>query len=541
LRSGRIALNPARQAQGPDAEERPLLLNRRDAVSALFALTATAPSLAAGAPSRQGAWPDEVALGPVRPFSFDWLKARAAELARRPAEAPPAASTGAHAIDYDAFGAITYRPEATLWGALQGDHGVRFFPIGRYAPRPVAMHVAAGGEAREVLYSPKLFEAPAGSPFEALGAQGGFAGFRVMNADHQTDWIAYLGASYFRSSDPFNQYGLSARGLAIDTAAAGPEEFPLFTAFWLENAPEGLVVYALLEGPSVTGAFRIAHRRSPAGLRQDISTALFFRRPVMRLGVAPLTSMYWYGRSDRPANADWRPQIHDSDGLELWTGTGERIWRPLANPPRVITNAFQDRRPRGFGLMQRDRNFADYQDDGVFYDRRPSAWVEPAGDWGSGSVQLVEIPTTGEADDNIVAFWTPALPITAGQTLELGYRLYWADEEPQPLQVAKVIATRSGRGGRPGQPPKAGVRKFVVDFAGPVLEGLTRESGVEPVVSLSRGAAIDAAAYPVVGLRGVWRLMFDVNAPPGEVLDLRAYLKRGPAALTETWLSQIAG
>ena len=517
------------------------MLNRRDAVCGLFALTAAAPLPASAAPSGKSAWPTEVALGPARPFSFDWLKAHAADLARRPAEGSPAASARANAIDYDAFGAITYRPEATLWGDLPGDHGVRFFPIGRYAPRPVAMHVAVGGQAREVIYSPKLFEAPAGSPFEALGAQGGFAGFRVMNADHRTDWIAYMGASYFRSSDPFNQYGLSARGLAIDTAAAEPEEFPLFTAFWLETAPEGLVVHALLEGPSVTGAFRIAHSRSPAGLRQDISAALFFRRAVMRLGVAPLTSMYWYGRSDRPANADWRPQIHDSDGLELWTGTGERIWRPLANPPRVITNLFQDRHPRGFGLMQRDRDFADYQDDGVFYDRRPSAWVEPAGDWGSGSVQLVEIPTTGEADDNIVAFWTPATPVAAGQALALDYRLYWSDEEPQPVQVAKVIATRSGRGGRPGQALESGVRKFVVDFSGPTLEGLTRDSGVEPVVSLSRGAAIDAAAYPVVGQRGIWRLMFDVDAAPGEVVDMRAYLKRGAAALTETWLSQIAG
>jgi glucans biosynthesis protein len=226
--------------------------------------------------------------------------------------------------------------------------------------------------------------------------------------------------------------------------------------------------------------------------------------------------------------------------LALWTGFGERIWRPLANPPRVITNAFHDQAPRGFGLMQRDRNFEDYQDDGVFYDRRPSAWVEPQGDWGPGSVQLVEIPTSGEVDDNIVAFWTPTRAPVAGQVMEFGYRLFWTDGEPQLLSVARAVATRTGRGGPPSSDPRVGLRKFVVDFAGPTLTGLTRDSGVEPVVTLSRGSAINAAAYPVVG-QVVWRLVFDVETAPNELIDMRAYLKRGETALTETWLSQISG
>ncbi|MGH6956838.1 MAG: glucan biosynthesis protein, partial [Caulobacteraceae bacterium] len=486
------------------------------------------------------AWPDGVALGAPTPFSFGRLKASALALSRRPyapPPAPPAAMT--RAIDYDAFGGVVYRPGRSLWGDQPGDGAVRFFPLGRPAPVPIAMNVVSGALARPVIYSPDLFDIPAGSPLRALGRRAGFGGFKAMNADGRTDWIAYLGASYFRSSDPFNQYGLSARGLAIDTATARPEEFPIFRAFWLEHAPgSDLVVYALLDGPSVAGAYRIAHHRSKAGLVQDIAFQLHFRKPVERLGIAPLTSMYWYGRSDRTPADDWRPQIHDSDGLAIWTGAGERIWRPLADPPVVKTNAFLDRSPRGFGLMQRDRNFADYQDDGVFYNRRPSAWVEPVGPWGAGQVELVEIPTSGESDDNIVAFWTPAARVVAGRALAGRYRLYWTDEAPTAPGVARVVATWTGQGGRPGQPIPPGRRKFVVDFAGPALQGLTRQSGVEPVVGLSVGQPIGAVAYPVDG-EARWRLMFDAEAPRGTTLDLRAYLRRSGSALTETWIYQV--
>jgi glucans biosynthesis protein len=324
---------------------------------------------------------------------------------------------------------------------------------------------------------------------------------------------------------------------------AGPEEFPIFTAFWLEHdAANQLVVYALLNSPSVAGAYRIVNRRSPAGLAQDVEAHLRFRKPVARLGVAPLTSMYWYDQTNRTPRDDWRPQIHDSDGLAIWTGSGERIWRPLADPPRVLTNAFLDRSPRGFGLLQRDRNFADYQDDELFYDRRPSAWVEPLDAWGEGSVQLAEIPTDGETNDNIVAFWTPAAPVTAGQPMDLRYRLYWTAEEPAPPGVARVVATRTGRSGPRNllpPPPPPGRRKFVIDFAGGALDGLTRESGVQPVITLSTGAPIDVDASPVDGVRGYWRLMFDADIPAGRTLDMRAYLRRGGGALTETWIFQV--
>jgi glucans biosynthesis protein len=438
------------------------------------------------------------------------------------------------ALDFDAMGQIRYRSEAALWKDRPGG-AVEFFHLGRYARTPVAIHVVEQGHARPINYAEALFDVLKGGRSRAWPPDLGFAGFRVMNPGGAGDWIAYQGASYFRAATPFNQYGLSARGLAIDTATPHAEEFPAFTSFWLEQDGDGsLVVSAILDGPSVAGAYRIVHRRTDRGLVQEIESALHFRKAVERLGVAPLTSMFWYGQVDPARAVDWRPQIHDSDGLAIWTGAGERIWRPLVNPPRVTANAFVDHNPRGFGLMQRDRTFDDYQDDGVFYDRRPSAWVEPVGDWGKGSVQLVEIPTGSEIDDNIVAFWTPAAPVKGGDALSLRYRLHWADEEPAPVGVARVVATRVGRGGRPGQPPPPGVRKFVVDFAGGRLADLRQGGGVQAVVGSSHGTPIDPIAYPVVGTHR-WRLMFDIAVEAGTTLDLRAFLRLGVEALSETW------
>ena len=485
--------------------------------------------------------PSELTFGDAKPFSFDALDARAKALAAQPYQARSSAwAETLEALDFDALGRIGYRRQAALWADDRSIGAVEFFHLGRYARTPVTVHVVKAGEAREVLYRKALFDIPADNPALKLPDDLGFAGFRVLNPSASGDWIAYLGASYFRAADPFNQYGLSARGLAIDTAAEGPEEFPVFSSFWLERSPDGLIVHALLEGPSVTGSYRISHKRDAGGLVQSIESRLYFRAPVRRLGVAPLTSMFWYDQGDHAHASDWRPQIHDSDGLSMWTGGGERIWRPLGNPPRVMTNTFQDHDPKGFGLMQRDRDFAGYQDDGAFYERRPSAWVEPVGAWGAGSVQLVEIPTDGETDDNIVAFWTPAQAVAAGDTLSLAYRLHWTANEPIPAGGARVVSTRIGRGGRPGQTPPPGVRKYVVDFEGGRLATLDRQSGVTPVVNVSEGEAIAPVAYPVVGT-GKWRLMFDLALAPGQTLDLRAFLRLGKESLTETWMNQAYG
>jgi glucans biosynthesis protein len=298
------------------------------------------------------------------------------------------------------------------------------------------------------------------------------------------------------------------------------------------------VIYALLDGPSITGAYRIEASKGQ-GVVMTVRAELFARTDIERMGIAPLTSMFWYDTHNRHVATDWRPEIHDSDGLAMWSGTGERIWRPLNNAPSVQTNTFYDKDPKGFGLLQRDRNFTNYEDDGVFYERRPSVWVEPLGPWGEGGVQLIEIPTDTEVTDNIVAYWLPQKPVTAGSEWSFQYRLYWLADEPSSLPpVARVVATRTGHGGIPGLNPRPkGKRKFVIDFAGGQLEGLAKQDPVRAKMTASRGKIEDVSTFQVVTTKK-WRVRFDLNVDGDEPVDLRCFLQLGDQALTETWLYQ---
>jgi glucans biosynthesis protein len=367
-----------------------------------------------------------------------------------------------------------------------------------------------------------------------------------MAPDRKTDWMAFLGASYFRTSGPYNQYGLSARGLAVATGLPTPEEFPRFTEFWIETGgsrSDTVVLYALLDSPSVTGAYRIASRRETdangvAKIDMEIEAELFARADIARLGVAPFSSMFWYGETRRPQSIDWRPEIHDSDGLAIWTGSGERIWRPLNNPPRVMGNAFVDRDLRGFGLLQRDRDYVHYLDDSVFYERRASVWVEPVEPFGEGAVHLLEIPTDDEIHDNIAAFWCPSEPFRAGTRRRYHYRLKWVDDIPFPDDLARATNTWTGIGGRPGYKRPDGVMKFVIDFQGRVFDKYKREDGVELVVTPSRGTVSNAYNHPVADQRFRWRALFDLEATGPDPVDIRVFLRKGDRALTETWVYQ---
>ena len=293
----------------------------------------------------------------------------------------------------------------------------------------------------------------------------------------------------------------------------------------------------MLEGPSVAGAYRFDCSRHN-GVLMDVHCDLFFRSAVERFGAAPLTSMYWYGENQRDRAPDWRPEIHDNDGLAICNGKGERIWRPLINPPHLQTNSFFDSGPKGFGLLQRDRDFADYQDDGAFYNKRPGIWVEPKGDWGPGAVQLVEIPTNDEVHDNIVAYWLPQKPIKPGDALSFDYRLYWQNEEPNyPSDMARVIATRIGRPGIPGAETwPANARKFAIDFEGGALAKMAPRYDITPVVTTA-GKATDAYVNKLVGTNR-WRALFDVPVGGTPPVDLRCYLRLGDKTLSETWIYQ---
>lgn len=510
--------------------------NRRAVLQGSAALAAT---FAAGGVAAQGA-----RMGPARMVTFEDVIAHAKDVAEQPFVRPanPAPEL-IEKVDYNAHWKIQFRPEASLYPGTQ-ESAVQLFHPGRYFPEPVRIYLRnEDGTSQEVMFNEDVFSMPEDSPAHALPEGYGFAGFRVMRPDMKPDWVSFLGASYFRTDGPEHQYGLSARGIAVDVGLDRPEEFPRFTTFWLgagDSDAEDISVWALLDGPSIAGAYRFGLKRDLEG--EDghltrITAHLFARKDIERLGVAPLTSMYWYSERDRTIGKDWRPEIHDSDGLAMHAGSGEHIWRPLSNPAAVSTASFFDENPMGFGLIQRDRNFDHYQDDGVFYNRRPSAWIKPMGDWGRGMVQLVEIPTEDETFDNIVAYWVPEQPVKRGDSLTFDYDIEWRTRDPETKAVASVVATRQGQGGIPGNPIPQGVAKMVIDFEGPALNDLDKDSGVVPMVEATNGRVIEPiGAYKVVGTNQ-WRLAFDFEQDENGPVSLRAYLRQGDRALTETWLA----
>jgi glucans biosynthesis protein len=483
-----------------------------------------------------------------QPFDFAWLKGQAHWLASNLYQTsrdtlPPAMTK----LSYDQYQSIRFRSSHALWADLGLAFRLQFFQVGRSFTEPVRIYEVINGRAHEIVYDPAMFDwEKSGVDPSLMKGHAGFAGFRVQFVTNwQADVAAFLGASYFRAvGGDTRQYGLSARALAVDTAFPRPEEFPRFTAFWFERPPKDsgtLTLYALLDSPSIAGALRI--QIAPGATQvMDIDTALYPRKPIERLGVAPLTSMFFYGENDRRGANDWRPEIHDSDGLSMWTGAGEWIWRPLTNPAQLHLNSYFDDNPRGFGLLQRDRNFDHYQDDGVYYDRRPSVWVQPKASpsgWGKGAVQLVEIPTVDETFDNIVAFWNPLEKPKPGQELLFSYRLYWGTHMPFESQLARTIATRTGIGGTVGLKRQYYSWHFVVDFAGGELGALAKDAPVEAVITVSRGQTEHVTAHFVEEFNG-YRALFDVKPAEDDVepIDLRLYLRLDGRPLTETWIYQ---
>jgi glucans biosynthesis protein len=344
----------------------------------------------------------------------------------------------------------------------------------------------------------------------------------------------FQGASYFRALSKGQAYGLSARGLSIGTGQTSPEEFPDFRAFWIEKpaSRDAIIIHALMDSPSAAGAFTFTvHPGAPTVI--EVEAAIYPRHDVANIGIAPLTSMYFYSVGDGTASArDYRPAVHDSDGLLIANGRSERLWRPLRNPPSLRASSFADAHPKGFGLMQRQRDFEQYQDLEARYHRRPSAWVEPHGDWGEGSVELFELPTDSEYHDNIVTQWKPAQPLRAGERYRFAYRLSWPDGGSDANAGAIVNWTRSGPAGLPSV--SGDTERFVIDYH---LTGKLEDTSLpEAIVSASAGT-VSGVAVQHNAMTGGLRVSFLFDPGPNLVADLRVSLPL-PGNAAEVWLYQ---
>ena len=436
-------------------------------------------------------------------------------------------------LTYDQYRDIRFRSEQATWRGEKLDYEIQYLPVGSLYTTPIDIWIVDGGRARQLKADGKLFsmgsligKGPEAAPY-------GFSGLRIHGpinrADTYDEFLVFQGASYFRAVGRGQIYGVSARGLAINTARPGGEEFPIFRGFWIEKPRPGspeIIVNALLDSPSATGAYRFAIQPGSATL-VDVDLTLYPRKPLAHVGIAPLTSMFLQGPASRRIQGDFRPAVHDSEGLAILNGQGERIWRPLTNPKKLQASAFLDKDPKGFGLSQRDRALANFEDLEAHYERRPTLWIEPKGGWGEGYIELIEIPVEEEIHDNIVAYWKPAKELEAGKPYSYSYRMTWADWVPASWSGARVMKTRVGTSRKPD------TKLFVVDFDGPAVKDI-RELPMA-IISPSSGVVANVVTqrYPEIG--GV-RVSFEVNTAGSEIIELRMALKANDQTISETWI-----
>jgi periplasmic glucans biosynthesis protein len=434
-------------------------------------------------------------------------------------------------LDYDHYRQIRFLPERALWRGEKLPFEVQFFHRGFfYAPR-VDIYEVNNGQASKIAYRRDVFSFGSNTPPDPQ-IDLGFAGFRlhapINRPDYYDEVCVFLGASYFRAVAKGEIYGLSARGLAINTGEAKGEEFPLFKAFWIEKPASNvnsIVVHALLDSESTTAAYRFTIRPGETTVF-DVEMAIYPRIDLDHAGLAPMTSMFFFGPNDRHNVDDFRPAVHDSDGMAIYNGRGEELWRPLANPRDLQISTFSDLNPRGYGLMQRQKNFSGYQDLESSFEKRPSLWAEPIGDWGEGSVQLIEIPTQEEIHDNIAGFWRPKNPLQAKGEHTFTYRLHWGPGGPKVSPLARFSRTGVGAKGEY-------TRIFVLDLIGDRLKSIDPNS-IRGNVSAEKAEIKNIVTQPNPAIGG-WRLSFELSVKD-KPIELRASLMQGNEALSEVWV-----
>jgi glucans biosynthesis protein len=489
--------------------------------------------------------------------NLDYVAQRALERARLPFRSPRADLPKVlrqDNLDYDKYREIEFRHDRALWAADQLPFRVEFFHPGYLYPEPVHVNEFTATHVQPIRFVRDFFNYRALRIQSEIPADTGYAGFRLLNqlnASNKWDELgAFLGASYFRLLGKGQRYGLSARGLALDCGEADrPEEFPLFTDWWLgkpQKDATGLTLYALLDSVSCAGAYQFLIRPGETTVA-DVEAVLYFRetnkvqaveptrKPVKTIGLAPLTSMFWFGKNSERKFDDYRPEVHDSDGLLARLDSGEMFWRPLDNPAVVRHQIFSTPNVRGFGLLQRERAFAAYQDSFNFYHLVPSVWVEPHGNWGEGDLHLVQLSANWEGFDNIVAFWDPRDKPAPLKPFHFGYTLSWTRETDSKLSENKVVSTRIGL-----VLNCANCRQIVIDFAGPKLDAIPENEPPQAITSCSTNTVIlDNQIFRVPELNA-WRVILKMQPDAGNTgpVDLRCTLQRGTNVLSETWTYQ---
>lgn len=478
--------------------------------------------------------------GNTTAFEFSDVSARARTLAQQPYKTPGETLPRAlNELNYDQYRDIRFKPERALWRDSGLPFEVQLFHPGFYFKQPVRIHVVQKNSVRPLKFDPKLFSYGRNTlnP-EMLAEVDGYAGFRVhypLNSKkYKDELVVFQGASYFRALGQAQQYGLSARGLAVDTAQPSGEEFPGFTEFWIvqpQPRDKELTIFALLDSRRVTGAYRFQIKPGSSTTMQ-VQSQIYLREPVGKLGLAPLTSMFDFGENDPSPREDYRPEVHDSDGLMVQLDR-EWLWRPLVNPRRLLITSFGALNPRGFGLMQRDRNFARYEDLEARYDRRPSAWITPKGDWGRGRIELVQIPTPDETNDNIVAYWVPEQAPAPGQPLALSYELSWQLKQETKPPLAAVTQTRRGHGFVTQEDESF---LYHIDFEGGELARLKQDAKISLLAwSGDNGVLLEQRGEPNP-VSGGWRVTLRVEREDEEKpVELRCVLRNGDKVISETW------
>ena len=487
-------------------------------------------------------------------FGFADVDRRARELANRPYTKPAVVlPKQLKDLSYDQTRDIRFDPAQSLWRAQKLPFEIQFFHLGGIFDQPVRIYEVVGKEVNEITFDPAAFNYGKNKIDRSQLGKLGFAGFRIhfpLNVvasapGYKDELVSFLGASYFRALGQGQRYGASARGLAIDTAERSGEEFPRFEQFWIERPASGsrqLVLYALLDSRRATGAYRFTIRPGEETVT-EVQSRLHLREPVAKLALAPLTSMYFFGENQRAPSEDYRPEVHDSDGLAIHTAGGEWIWRPLVNPRRLLVTSFALTDPRGFGLMQRDRNFSSYEDLEARYELRPSIWIEPASKWGAGRVELVQIPTPNEANDNIVAYWVPNTAPTPGTPIDFSYRMFWLKNTDRRPPNGWVVQTRRGQGfssaaantSSGNNPPGNESIKLTVDFDGPALRKLPVNAPLQADVAIGNGQSTDLVIHRNDATGG-WRMVLQMRTQDKEKpIEVRALLRNGKEVMGETW------